>query len=447
MTDAHAPTAPSADAPWLERWLWRFRYWWAPANFAAGVGSFFLINRQEAMGLWLAGFLLLGWLAILAEGTLGRWIGRWRPQWAKTSPWLLRFVTQGIHQETFFFALPFLLHTTTWASAQAVFTGVVALAALASTWDPAYHRHMTGRPAMFLAYHALSIYVATLILLPTFVHLTTQETLAWAALAVAVLAVPSLAQLAETRRLRHWFASFAGAAGLGVLAWLYGPWVPPVTLWINEGVISQQVDEPAREPGANLREISVADLNATGLYAYSAIRAPRGLKEQVFHVWVHEGKVVDRIPLHIEGGREQGYRAWTRKTGFPGDSVGGWKVQVMTEGGQLIGEMRFRVSAGPSAVGPDEGRPAEGAGPGVEQKAPAEPDTSGAEGESSPHGDLAAPRAAVVPPDAASDHGDGQEQGKQGDAAGQQEKNVVLPAQGDAQKTQAEEGDGAGGEP
>ncbi|HEY0915942.1 MAG TPA: DUF5924 family protein [Solimonas sp.] len=345
MTDAPtpAPAAPSPTAPRLERWLWRCRRWWAPANFVLGVGSFFLINRQEVMGLWLAGFLLLGWLMILAEGTLGQWLGRLRPQWAQSSPWLLRFVTQGIHQETFFFSLPFLLHTTTWASAQSLFTVAVGLAALASCWDPIYHRQMTGRPAMFLAYHALSVYVATLILLPTFVHLTTTETLAWAALAVAVLAVPSLAQLAERRRLRHWFASFAGAAGLGVLAWLYGPWVPPVTLWINQGVISQQVDEAARTPGSNVREISVADLNANGLYAFSAIRAPRGLREQVFHRWVHEGREVDRIPLHIAGGREQGYRAWTRKTGFPADCRGDWKVQVITDGGQLIGEMRFRV--------------------------------------------------------------------------------------------------------
>lgn len=345
MTDAPAPApaAPGPDAPWLERWLWRCRRWWAPANFAAGVGSFFLINRQEAMGLWLAGFLLLAWLAILAEGLLGRWIGRLRPQWAKASPWLLRFVTQGVHQETFFFALPFLLHTTTWTSMQAVFTVVVMLAALASTWDPAYHRQMTGRPAMFLAYHALSIYVATLILLPTFLHLTTTETLAWAALAVAVLAVPSLAQLAEKRRLRHWFASFAGAAGLGVLAWLYGPWVPPVTLWLGQAAISQTVDAGARAPGPAVGSLTVAQLNAGGLYAYSAIRAPRGLHEQVYHCWVHNGREVERIPLHIEGGREQGYRAWTRKTGFPADSRGNWKVQVITDGGQLIGEMRFRV--------------------------------------------------------------------------------------------------------
>lgn len=341
MTDPTPP--PAADAALLERLAWRFRRWWAPLNLAAGLGSFFLINRQEAMGLWLAGFLLAGWLLILAEGLLGRWLGRRGFRWAQHSPWLLRFITQGIHQETFFFALPFLIHTTTWTSMQAVFTGVVALAAAASTWDPAYHGRIGGRPWAFLAYHALAVYVASLILLPTFLHVSTGDTLLWSALAVALLAVPSLAQLVEKRRLAHWFASFAGAAGLGVVAWLMGPWVPPATLWIGQGVVSRSVDVAARAPGPALRTTDVATLQAGGVYAYSAIRAPRGLEEKVYHRWIQDGRTIDRIPLHIEGGREQGYRAWTHKEDFPADPRGDWKIEVLTDSGQLIGLMRFRV--------------------------------------------------------------------------------------------------------
>ncbi|HSW12090.1 MAG TPA: DUF5924 family protein [Solimonas sp.] len=343
MISEKLPVAPEPGAPRLERLLWRFHRWWAPLNLAAGIGSFFLINRQEAMGLWLAAFLLLGWLLILAEGTLGRWLGGWRPRWAEASPWLLRFITQGIHQETFFFALPFLFHTTTWTSVQALFTGAVVLAAAASAWDPLYHRKIGGRAWAFLGFHALAVYVATLILLPTFIHLTTGDTLFWAAVAVALLAVPSLAQLAENRRLSHWLASFAGAAVLGVVAWLVGPWVPPATLWIQQAVVSQQLDEAQRAPGAALQVIDAAALQASGVYAYSAIRAPRGLSEQVYHRWMQDGRTVDRIPLQIEGGREEGYRAWTHKQDFPADPRGNWKVEVLTDSGQLIGLMRFRV--------------------------------------------------------------------------------------------------------
>ena len=92
-----------------------------------------------------------------------------------------------------------------------------------------------------------------------------------------------------------------------------------------------------------LKQISQAELRRNGLYAFTAINAPRGLKERIFHVWLHEGREVDRIALHINGGREAGYRAWTRKQRFPADAVGRWQVKVVTDTGQMIGTLRFRV--------------------------------------------------------------------------------------------------------
>ena len=59
--------------------------------------------------------------------------------------------------------------------------------------------------------------------------------------------------------------------------------------------------------------------------------APLGLRERVRHVWLHEGREVDRIALHINGGREAGYRAWTRKQRFPTDAAGRWQVKVLTD--------------------------------------------------------------------------------------------------------------------
>jgi hypothetical protein len=47
--------------------------------------------------------------------------------------------------------------------------------------------------------------------------------------------------------------------------------------------------------------------------------------------------------LPVEGGRQEGYRTFSRKTAFPADAAGGWSVDVMTAAGQLIGRLRFRV--------------------------------------------------------------------------------------------------------
>jgi hypothetical protein len=53
---------------------------------------------------------------------------------------------------------------------------------------------------------------------------------------------------------------------------------------------------------------------------------------------------VDVVKLTpVEGGRREGYRTFSRKTGFPERPQGRWTVDVMTGSGQLIGRLRFRV--------------------------------------------------------------------------------------------------------
>jgi hypothetical protein len=130
--------------------------------------------------------------------------------------------------------------------------------------------------------------------------------------------------------------------GIGVVGWELRSWVPPATLWMTDVAISTQMQD--RTPGASLDEVSAEQIRNGGLYAYTAINAPRGLDERIYHVWQFNGKEVDRIPLDIRGGRKEGYRAWTHKENFPGNPVGKWQVRVLTEDGQVIGVLRFKVT-------------------------------------------------------------------------------------------------------
>lgn len=339
MTPVPEPVV--ARTPWqrLPAWLHRYRYGLAAVSFGAGLASFLLVERQEPLAQWLSALLILGWIAILAEEAAARVFN--------LSPVVLRLGVQAIQQETFFFALPFFIHTTTWSTGQAVFTGAVCLAALGALWDPLYYKVIATRAWLYFAFHAFAVFAGTLVVAPMLLHLTTAQTLQLAAASIAVLAVPSLLHLIDRGRVGHWFLLVAGAAALGGLAYLLRPWVPPATLWVHEAVITESVDAALRAPGVELHSVSPAHLHRHGLYAYAAIRAPRGLREHVHHRWLHEGREVDRIALTIEGGRAEGYRAWSYKRGFPADPRGRWEVQVFTDGGQRIGQFGFDVVGDP----------------------------------------------------------------------------------------------------
>lgn len=328
---------PVASGRWqrLLEWLHRYRFLLAPLSFGAGLASFLLIERREWLAQWISALLILGWLLILAEEALARRL--------RLSRGVLRFGIQAIQQETFFFTLPFFLHTTTWSTGQAFFTAAALAAALCSMWDPLYFGRIARRPWLYLGFHALAVYIGALTVAPVLLHLTTTQTLALASAAVAVLAVPSLLHLIERGRPLHWVMLLGGALALGAVSWALRPWVPPATLWLHEAMLTERVDAETRLPGIALLSASPAHLHEQGLYAFTAIRAPRGLRERVYHRWLHEGVEVDRIALEIVGGRAEGYRAWSYKRGFPVDPRGDWKVQVVTEGGQLIGQFGFRV--------------------------------------------------------------------------------------------------------
>tara|TARA_R100000388_G_C7213836_1_gene145056 strand:- start:293 stop:1045 length:753 start_codon:yes stop_codon:yes gene_type:complete len=131
------------------------------------------------------------------------------------------------------------------------------------------------------------------------------------------------------------------AAGL----WQVPSLVPPAALRLTEFNLVQQVDREQRTHSIHIDRLDVESLKRDGIYAWTAIRAPRGLQEKIHHIWMHNGKQVDRITLNIEGGSEQGYRAWTQKLNFPKDPIGKWQVKVVTDSGQLIGIKRFTVEA------------------------------------------------------------------------------------------------------
>ncbi|MBJ2345852.1 MULTISPECIES: DUF5924 family protein [Pseudomonas] len=312
----------------------------ALGGFVSGVGSFMLVDRQQSLATWITIIMLVSWLWLMLENTLTRLFTK---VFKREIPQpLLRYATQMIHQESLFFVLPFFFITTTWNSSQLIFTGLLTIAALISITDPLYYKWLAPRRWAFLALHTLTLFAALLTALPVIVHLTTDQSFKLALGIAMLLSFPSLASIFPIRTVRNALAILCITLGIGAAGWVLRSWVPPATLWMTEVAISTQVED--RTPGASLKQVSAAQIRSNGLYAYTAINAPRGLDERIYHVWKFNGKEVDRIALDIHGGRKEGYRAWTHKQNFPENPTGKWQVRVLTENGQMIGVLRFEVT-------------------------------------------------------------------------------------------------------
>ncbi|MBF8642200.1 MULTISPECIES: DUF5924 family protein [Pseudomonas] len=314
----------------------------ALAGFVSGVCSFLLVDRQHGFAKVMAIVMLASWLWLMVENVLRQWVTR-RFGW-NLPPGLFRYATQMIHQESLFFVLPFLFVTTTWNSGQAIFTGLLAAMAVVSIVDPLYYKALSSRRWIFLGYHTLTLFAVLLTSLPIILQLTTTQSYRLALGVAVLLSFPSILVALSIRRLWQWPVVLGLSLMVGGLGWVLRTWVPPATLWLTDVAVTSSFDNLKREPGKSLKKISAVQLRSQGLYAYTAINAPRGLSERIYHVWLHNGDEVDRIPLEISGGREAGYRAWTHKQNFPSDVAGRWQVQIITEDGQMIGTLRFEVT-------------------------------------------------------------------------------------------------------
>lgn len=310
--------------------------------FSSGLASYVLVERKESLAQFIALFLLISWLWLLIDNWLRDRVEQ--RFGVALSPNIMRFALQMVHQECLFFALPFFLAVTSWDHPQAFFTVLIMLCAVISLIDPLYYKKLAPNRTLFVLFHAFALFVVLLVILPILLNLTTSQSLATALIIAVLLTIPSLGQLVVNGH--YWrlpllvFMLCVFSGGL----WLMPSWVPPAALRLTGITLSHQVDLEQRKPGVSIKALDTYTLHHQGLYSWTAVKAPRGLNEKIFHVWLLNNKEVDRITLDISGGREQGYRAWTHKLNFPQNAVGQWQVKVVTESEQLIGLTKFTVT-------------------------------------------------------------------------------------------------------
>src|SRR5699024_10394675 len=137
----------------------------------------------------------------------------------RVSQGVLKLLLQGVHQEAFFFSLPFVVLQWSGGAEYFLFTALVASAAFVSIVDPLYFRLARHR-AFYFGYHAWALFVALLVLLPLIFKVPTNRALEGAAWLTALFALPSFWRVGGPRPLYRW-----------VLLGLFSASIATVPLW------------------------------------------------------------------------------------------------------------------------------------------------------------------------------------------------------------------------
>jgi len=319
---------------YLRRWPWLL-----PAiSFAAGWIGFALVQRGYGLARLMALLAIIGWPWLLLEPLVRRQLSR--RAGGRLSNLIINFITQSLQQELLFFSLPLLIGATQPQAGQIAFVALATLAALLSTIDPLYERHVAARPATSLLFHAYCSWIAALTVLPIVLHLPLERALPVSLIAVGgwlVLALPRLLASLPGRRQR--LAWLALLVLLPLLPWTLRGQIPAAGLSVSEARMTRSLH--ALVPGEAVTKLRSAEL-ADGVVAFVAIRAPMGVAQSIVFEWRHGGDS-ERIDARVHGGNESGWRTWSRKQNFPQDARGLWLVDVKTPQGQLLRRLRFEV--------------------------------------------------------------------------------------------------------
>jgi hypothetical protein len=312
--------------------------WLLPAlSFAAGWLGFLLVQRGAALARLIALLALLGWVWLLIEPWVRKRLERRHP---RVGNLVVNFVSQSLQQELLFFSLPLLIGATERDAGQIAFTSLVCVAALVSTIDPIYERVIARRAARRMSFHAFCSWIAALVVLPMVLLVPLERALPLSLVAVAawlVLTLPlSLYSLPGWRAKTAWVA---GMVAVPLVFFSLRAHFPPAGLAVTDARVTQTIEDLT--PGAPTRTIPLAELGQ-GVIAFAAIRAPAGLAQNVIFEWRHKGER-ERIEVQIQGGRADGFRAYSLKRVFPDDARGRWVVDVLTPQHQLLERLEFVV--------------------------------------------------------------------------------------------------------
>ena len=318
------------------------KLWWLHSLYALilGIAIMWLGARNFAYLRITVFYISFIWLSSLFLPNLLHH-ARLPDRWAPRIQLLINFFNKHFYQQMLFFVLPIYYASATLWSLNIVFVLLVGLSATLSTLDVVYDRHLSVKRSFTAVFFAFNLFALINVMLPVLWSVSnTLTTRVSAALAViGFLTLYSPPSLSRSRRVGFGFLIAFLLLGLVELGRSF---IPPAPLRLA----SAQFGSGLQQESLQVEPI-VTRLDATGsprLYGLTAIKAPLGLKEKVQHRWYKNGKLICASPFYnMMGGREEGFRLWTVCTLnriSPGSEA---RLDLETEGGQLIGRARLKA--------------------------------------------------------------------------------------------------------
>lgn len=326
------------------KWIRRHqeKLWWLHSLYALilGIGMMWL-GKQNFVFLriavfhitfiWLSSFLLP---KLLAHHRLPS-------RWAPRLQLIVNFLNKNLYQQMLFFVLPIYYASATFASRNIVFVLLVALAAVLATLDVVYDRHLSVKRYLMAGFFAFNLFVLINVMLPILWSvsntLTTRISGVMAFVGFLTLGYPAA---------RSFVRRMALVVGVGVLffAWveLGRAVIPPAPLRMVSAEFGTDFDRETLQVLAPMTRLKPQD--AVQLYGLTAIGAPLGLTEKLRHRWYENDKTVCASSLYnMVGGRAEGFRLWTSCTFAHVAPETNLRLDLETEGGQLIGRAELRA--------------------------------------------------------------------------------------------------------
>lgn len=314
---------------------------WLHSLWALMLGSSVMIfSRHDFRFMRLViGYLFFIWAASLVLHWEAERLGVTEERRPKVRRVVL-YIIQNFYHEMIFFLLPLYYASVTFSSRNLIFLLLLVVCALLASFDTVYWQWLTRNQWWTQLFYCFLLFACFHVFFPVFLGIRNSYSIYLAGI-MAVLALITLTHRPDEWRTGH-VAKRLGITVLCTLAGLYllRGFIPPCPLELAQVTFSTGFQAKGLKPVHEIQNSGEIGTNRT-LYVLVAVQAPLGIQEKVVLEWYGNGiSMRQSRKVTMTGGRKEGFRIWDSLL-VPDDPVLDYRVDVWTEGGQMIGRGRL----------------------------------------------------------------------------------------------------------